>query len=180
MATRSDNPVKEIWNILSLPVLTTIAPPRVVHKSGDVTGTVVWVWVIQVLKDLLSGITMEEIDVHGVCLGVLGKTAVPWEFDVSTGSSRGAPCTYRQRLPIGSGELRCWRWDSTRGHRSRRKLDNFVSLGLQGRWVSVHQSEAGRKRGPGPRAGRLRLGGGNAGVGGGDGCRQTGYEPMAV
>lgn len=62
---------------MTLVVCTTIAPPCVIHESGDVSSTVGWVGVIEVGKHLFAGITVEEIDVHGVCLGILRKTAIP-------------------------------------------------------------------------------------------------------
>lgn len=73
-----DGPVEEIWDILSPPVLAAITPPRVVHKSGDVSGTVGWVGVMHMGKDLFSRIAMVEEDVHCTVLSVLRKTAIPW------------------------------------------------------------------------------------------------------
>ena len=43
LATWGDSPVEEVWDVLSLPILATITPPRVVHESSDVSGTVGWI-----------------------------------------------------------------------------------------------------------------------------------------
>jgi len=91
LATRGDDPVKQIWDVHSPPVSTAITPPSVVHKSGDISGTVGWVGVILARKDRFSGIAMKQIEVHSALLSVLRTTAIPWEIDMNTGSSSGAP-----------------------------------------------------------------------------------------
>lgn len=87
---------------MTLVVLTATAPPCVVHESGDVSGTVGWVGVTQAGKDLFTGITMEEINVHAVCLSILRKTAIPLGLVRTPGAVERRLRTYRQTSPTGS------------------------------------------------------------------------------
>ena len=97
LATWGDDPVKEIWDVRSPPVSTAITPPSIVNKSSDISGTVGWVGVIQARKDLFSGITMKETNVHGALLSVLRKAAVPWGSILTPGAVGERLDTYRQR-----------------------------------------------------------------------------------
>lgn len=71
LIVRRDDPIKEKWYVLTVPVGASCAEPGVVDVGGYCARQLCWVWVVRPVHDLLIRVAVEQVDVDLLILSVL-------------------------------------------------------------------------------------------------------------